>query len=96
MVQIGNGPDKIQLILDEPPDLLYTQWCNDRIELYRRVEPNASLRDVAPDSIKRAACRVKFNGLASDAIWTVILSNPEKRALASIADLGRLHEMDTM
>ena len=92
MVQIGNGKEKIQLILDEPPEAMYNKWCNDRIEFYKRIEPNAPLRDVKPEATA-ALCRLRFRGLASDAVWSVILSNPEQSTLAAITNLGRKHEL---
>ena len=92
MVQIQCSKNAVQLILDEPPDAPFTAWCNDRMEYYKRVEPNAAPRDARPTLVDRAACRLRFQGLASDAIWTVILANPEKEALEKIAKLGKQHE----
>ena len=93
MVQIGNGQNKIQLILVEPQEALYNQWANDRIEFYKRVEPNAPVRDVAPEFSEKAAHRLRLRKMASDAVWDVVLSNPEKAGLAAIQQLGRRHEL---
>ncbi len=93
MFQIGSGERHIQLSMDKPPDREYTDWCNSRIECYKRVEPNAPLRDVAPETTSPARNRIRFTGLASDAIWKVILSNPEQKTLQDIAKMGSSHEL---
>ena len=93
MLQIGSGDNHIQLIMDEPPDRECSDWCNSRIEFYKRVEPNAPLRDVAPDTKSPAKNRIRFSGLASAAVWKVILSNPEQKTLEDIAKMGSIHEL---
>ena len=92
MVQIGNGHEKIQLILDEPPESLYNKWANERIEFYKRVEPNAPVRDAAPELTVQAKYRLRLRKQVSEVIWNVILSNPEKGGLEAIQQLGRQHE----
>ena len=49
MLQLSGPTGKLQLVVDEPPQEEHNQWANDRIEYYERVEPNAIIRDVAPD-----------------------------------------------
>ena len=79
-------------MVDEPPEQEYNQWANDRIENYKRVELNAPIRDVAPDVTLPAAHRLRLRGLASEAVWKVVLTNPEKAGLQAIYRLGRMHE----
>jgi hypothetical protein len=92
MLQLSGVTGKIQLVVDEPPEIEYNQWANDRIEYYKCVEPNAPIRDVAPDVTLPAAHRVRLRGLASEAVWKVVLTNPEKAGLQAINRLGRMHE----
>jgi hypothetical protein len=65
MIQIGSGGQRIQIILNDPPLDLYNKWANDRIEYYKRVEPNAPLRDVAPEMTDKTAYRIRLRGAAS-------------------------------
>ncbi len=92
MVQIGHGHEKVQLILDEPPESLYNKWANERIEFYKRVEPNAPVRDAVPELTVQAKYRLRLRKQVSEVIWNVILSNPEKRGLEAIQQLGLQHE----
>jgi hypothetical protein len=43
MVQISTNRERIQLILDEPPERAYNDWARSKIAFYQRVEPNALL-----------------------------------------------------
>ena len=86
MVQISTNRERIQLILDEPPERAFNEWARSRIAFYQRVEPNAPPRDTTPP--KMAKYRLRFSGAASDAVWLVVLSNPEAPALAAISGLA--------
>ena len=88
-VQISANRERIQLILDEPPDGAFNEWARSRIAFYQRVEPNAPPRDTSPP--KMANYRIRFTGAASDAVWLVVLSNPEAPALAAISGLAAQH-----
>ena len=85
----------LQLVLDEPPERLYNRWVKDRIEFYKRLEP-IPLRDVplkvGPNPVHRLRFSVS-NGMGniSDAIWTVVLANPEKAGLEGIHRLADKH-----
>ena len=64
--------------MDEPPD---------RMEFYKRVEPTEPPR-------RWSTPRMRFsssNGLGdvSTALWSVILSNPEKSGLAAIHSVAK-------
>jgi hypothetical protein len=89
MVQISTNRERIQLILDEPPERAFNEWARSRIAFYQRVEPNAPPRDTAPP--KMAKYRLRFSGSASDAVWLVVLSNPEAPGLAAISNLAAQH-----
>ena len=79
-------------MLDEPPDGLYNRWVKERLEFYRRVEPSAPLRDVSV--VDQKVPRFRFGnttqtGHVSDAIWELILRNPEAAALKRIDDIAK-------
>ena len=83
----------LQLILDEPPQQLYNEWVKSRLEFYKRVEPTAPPRDVALEVDPDHTQRLKFscqngNGNISNAIWSVLLSNPDLEGLKKISELA--------
>ena len=93
----GGTMDKatcLQLVMDEPPEQLYNQWIRDRMEFYERVEPTEPPRDERLVLGDASAPRLRFsssNGLGnvSTALWSVILSNPEKSGLAAIHSVAK-------
>ena len=92
LLQIRAGKAILQLVLDEPPDGLYNRWVKERLEFYRRVEPSAPLRDVSV--VDQKVPRFRFGnttqtGHVSDAIWELILRNPEAAALKRIDDIAK-------
>ena len=83
LLQIRAGKAILQLVLDEPPEGLYNRWVKERLEYYRRVEPSAPLRDVS--IVDQKVPRFRFSqttqtGHVSNAIWELILRNPEAAA----------------
>ena len=92
LLQLSGSTGKLQLVVDEPPQAEYNQWANERIEYYKRVEPNAPVRDIAPDITLPAAHRVRLRDISSEAVWKIVLTNPEKAGLQAINRLGRIHE----
>ena len=83
----------LQLILDEPPQQLYNSWVKSRLEYYKRVEPTAAPRDVALEVDPDHTQRLKFscqndNANVSNAIWSVLLSNPDLEGLRKINELA--------
>ena len=95
-LQITSGRTVLQLVLDEPPERLYNRWVKDRIEFYKRLEPTAPLRDVPLKVDPNPVHRLRFsvsNGMGniSDAIWSVVLANPEKAGLEGIHHLADKH-----
>ena len=92
LLQIRAGKAILQLVLDEPPDGLYNRWVKERLEYYRRVEPSAPLRDVSV--VDQKVPRFRFSrttqtGHVSDAIWELILRNPEAAALKRIDGIAK-------
>ena len=80
----------------EPPERLYNRWVKDRIEFYKRLEPTAPLRDVSLKVDPNPVHRLRFsisNGLGqvSDAIWNIVLANPEKAGLEGIHHVADKH-----
>ena len=53
----------------------FNKWAKERLELHKRLEPNAPPRDVAPPTDIPASYRVMVGPLVSDAIWQVALGN---------------------
>ena len=95
-LQITSGRTVLQLVLDEPPERLYNRWVKDRIEFYKRLEPTAPLRDAPLKVDPNPVHRLRFNvsngmGNISDAIWSVVLANPEKAGLEGIHHLADKH-----
>ena len=70
----------LQLVMDEPPEQLYNQWIRDRMEFYKRVEPRDERLGLGDAST---------SGDVSTALWSVILSNPEKSGLAAIHSVAK-------
>ena len=84
----------LQLVMDEPPEQLYNQWIRDRMEFYKRVEPTEPPRNERLVLGDASTPRMRFsssNGLGdvSTALWSVILSNPEKSGLAAIHSVAK-------
>jgi len=79
--------------LGEPPQQLYNDWVESRLEYYKRVEPTAAPRDVALEVDPDHTQRLKFscqngNANVSNAIWSVLLSNPDLEGLRKINELA--------
>ena len=94
-LQITSGNVVLQMV-DEPPERLYNRWVKDRIEFYKRLEPTAPLRDVPLKVDPNPVHRLRFsisNGLGnvSDAIWNIVLANPEKAGLEGIHHVADKH-----
>ena len=95
-LQITSANVVLQMVLDEPPERLYNRWVKDRIEFYKRLEPTAPLRDVPLKVDPNPVHRLRFsisNGLGnvSDAIWNIVLANPEKAGLEGIHHVADKH-----
>ena len=60
MLQIMTRKISIQIICDEPPQDLETQWQKDRIEFYKRLEPVDKVRDEKPIPCGTALARGKL------------------------------------
>ena len=95
-VQAGGGGTRLlragKAVLDEPPEGLYNRWVKERLEYYRRVEPSAPLRDVS--IVDQKVPKFRFSqttqtGHVSNAIWELILRNPEAAALKRIDDIAK-------
>jgi hypothetical protein len=90
MSQMQTDEAMAQVVLDSPPDREWNAWANSRMEFYRRLEPHGPLRDEAPAKMP-SSMRVRLQGQASDLLWRLVLSNPEKLALQGISALARSH-----
>ena len=70
----------MQAVVDEPPGPLYAKCIRSRMEWYKRVLPRAPLTDEKPDLTLPAAGRLLMEGIVTDALWTILLSNPDEKA----------------
>ena len=84
MLDIFDGKHRLQVVLDAPEQSLFNRWAKERLELYKRLEPNAPLRDEAPPTDIPASHRVMVGPLVSDAIWAVVLGNHEAAGLRHV------------
>jgi hypothetical protein len=87
-LQISDGEVTLQLIVDEPPGPLYAQWIRSRVEWYKRIAPRAPLTDEKHNLDLPAKNRIRCSSTVSEALWTVVLSNPEEGALQEIERLA--------
>ena len=87
-LQISDGEVTLQLITDEPPGPLYAKWIRSRVEWYKRVAPRAPLTDEKPNLDLPAKNRIRCGSAVSEALWAIVLSNPEEGALQEIERLA--------
>jgi hypothetical protein len=90
MLQLQTDEAMAQVILDSPPDRGWNAWANSRMEFYKRLEPHGPLRDEAPAKMP-SSMRVRLQGRASDLLWRLVLSSPEKLGLKEITAIARSH-----
>jgi len=84
MLDIFDGKHRLQVVLNCPEEALFNAWARERQELYKRLEPNAPLRDVAPPTDIPASHRIMVGPMVSDAIWQVVLGNHEAAGLRHV------------
>ena len=84
MLDIFDGKHRLQVVLDAPDQTLFNRWAKEMLELYKRLEPNAPLRDVAPPTDIPASHRVMVGPVVSDTIWSVVLGNHEASGLRHV------------
>ena len=89
MVQIFGERGCLELILDEPPEALEKTWREDRMKFYRKIEPKETKRNVLPKIFNTPCIRVRYSGVASDAIWAHIYSSSSVDACTAIDDIVR-------
>ena len=73
----------IQMIMDSAPHALETRWEKERIEYYKRLEPNAAPRDVRAMWPQGTTLRnrLRFTGADSDRIWDIIYNKDNLKAI---------------
>ena len=97
-LQLFDGQFAYQMILDEPPGNLETEWAQERLAYYRRLEPRAELRDVRAawpvnaTSHSRIRCINTPERRMSDEVWKIIFNkdNLPKIHERARSDLNRL------
>jgi hypothetical protein len=89
-LQISDGTVTLQAIVDEPPGTMYAKWIKSRVEWYKRILPRAPLTDEKPNLALPARNRLRFSESLSNALWEIVLSNPEEAALQSIERLAAM------
>ena len=96
-VVIYDGAVALQLIVDGPPTKEWNVWMKDRIEFYKRIEPNDTVRDEIPMTpVAPVNHRIRVKGQVSDAVWRVLYTNPNPQAMLELdylAQQAREHEV---
>ena len=77
MLDIFDGKNRLQVLLNGPNEALFNKWAKEKLELYKRLEPNEAPRDMSPPTDIPANRRIMVGPLVSDAIWEVVLGNHE-------------------
>ena len=94
---IYDGAVALQLIMDGPPIKEWNVWMKDRIEFYKRIEPNDTVRDEIPMTPEAPINhRIRVKGQVSDAVWRVLYTNPDPQAMLELdylAQQAREHEV---
>ena len=91
MLDIFDGKCRLQVVRNEPEEALFNKWANERLELYKRLEPNAPPRDMAPPTDIPASHGVMVGPMVSDAIWQVVLGNHEAAGLRHVLRTAAAH-----
>ncbi|CAE8643037.1 unnamed protein product [Polarella glacialis] len=75
-IQINDGTNFLQIILDSPDKFLWNRWIMERAN-YMRLEPNEPPRIPAPTLANaKESHRCRFRGEISDEIWKALYTNP--------------------
>jgi hypothetical protein len=76
---IYDGETVIQIILNEPPQLLHNDFIKERIKYLKKFEPREGFRDTIPIIPQlKASVRIRAtDGGLSDQIWTTVLGDQE-------------------
>ena len=98
-VVIYDGTVVLQLIMDGPPIKEWNVWMKERIEFYKRIEPNDTVRNeipMVPDA--PISHRIRVKGQVSEAVWRVLYTNPDPQAMMQLdflAQEAKSHEVAT-
>ncbi|CAE8687462.1 unnamed protein product, partial [Polarella glacialis] len=75
-IQINDGTNFLQIILDSPDKFLWNKWIMERADCMR-LEPNEPSRSPAPTLANaQESHRCRFKGEISDEIWKALYTNP--------------------
>ncbi|CAE8620010.1 unnamed protein product, partial [Polarella glacialis] len=75
-IQINDGTNFLQIILDSPDKFLWNRWIMERADCMR-LEPNEPPRIPAPTLANaQESHRCRFKGEISDEIWKALYTNP--------------------
>jgi hypothetical protein len=78
----------LQVICGYPPQTEYNKWCKSKCEFYMPFEPNETLRDEPPKTTEKLAShRLRLEGLASELLWSSVLSDPDGQLMSNLERL---------
>ena len=92
MVQVVTKDWMLQIILDEPPQILENKWRNDRVEYYKRLEPTEAPRDAEPylPPKGKKAKALRLENEASDRMWELLLVDDKLNDLKHVKEQAAL------
>ena len=68
----------------------------ERVEFYKRLEPNDATRDEAPQLPDTPIThRIRVQGAVSSAVWKVLYTNPDPQAMLQIDALAQQASLHT-
>ncbi|CAE8611579.1 unnamed protein product [Polarella glacialis] len=83
-IQINDGANFLQIILDSPDKFLWNRWIMERADCMR-LEPNEPSRIPAPTLANaQESHRRRFKGEISDEIWKALYTNPVTSAITEL------------
>ena len=103
LLMIYDGKVVLQVVVDEPPEAEHNAWVVSRMELMKRLEPNAPVRDAAPTFPKAESAtghkRIVVTGAESILLWKTLCTSSgvkEMRILEQLAEkVDMFHDLMT-
>lgn len=103
LLMIYDGKVVLQVVVDEPPEAEHNAWVVSRMELMKRLEPNAPVRDAAPTFPKAETVtghkRIVVTGAESILLWKTLYTSTgvkEMRILEQLAEkVDMFHDLMT-
>ena len=81
-LNIYSGDQVLTLIMDPPPQDLHNRWTKERVEYYKRFEPNEPRRNEAPIRPEGGTRRICLEGEESNMVWTAIMTGNSEQVIS--------------